>query len=167
MRIAPKTGKNNEFHIGFVGELNHHFLFDIKIFLTPNDRHGHCELVHIGLKIVLVPSEVCLVMIEGVRRSYVVLAPSSQYVISEFLRNFELLILGQPSSKRIFQNFIASAIHVGTSAVRRRLGFQALQAGIHVLGPVKRGEITNNHFFAKFGSSKARIRAGKAPISVA
>jgi hypothetical protein len=58
MRVVPKTGKNNEFQIGFVGELNPHFLFDIKIFLTPNDRNGRFELVQIGLKIVLVPGEV-------------------------------------------------------------------------------------------------------------
>jgi hypothetical protein len=63
-----KAGKHNEFHIGFVGELHPHFLVDIQIFLPPNDRHGRGELVQIGLKIVLVPREVCIVMSEGIRR---------------------------------------------------------------------------------------------------
>ena len=57
MRIVPQAGKNNELDLGFISELNSHLFVDIKIFLTPNDGGGRFEPVQIGLKIVLVPSE--------------------------------------------------------------------------------------------------------------
>src|SRR5574342_180247 len=100
-------------------------------------------------------------MIESIRGSHVVLAPSSKHVLSKFLRKFELLILGQTSSEGILQNFIASFVHMGASAVRRRFGFQALQIGMHILRSIKRGEIPDNYSFREIGFVQSNNKGGQ------
>ena len=125
-------------------ELDPHFLLDIDILLAPNHFHRSFEPGQIRFEIFLVPRKVGVVVIEGIRRRHLAMAPSAGHVILEFAGNLELRFLGQASPEGVFENLLTIPVHVGAGLVRRRPRLQALQALVHVLGPVERREVAND-----------------------
>ena len=55
-----------------------------------------------------------------------------------------MLFLGQTSREGVLQDLVAIAVQVGADLIHRRSLLQALQARVHELGPVERGEIAHD-----------------------
>jgi hypothetical protein len=141
---VPYARKKSQFRAHSFSELYSHLLVDVEVFLTPNDLHGRLEPGKLRFEVILVSRKVRVVVGERVFRRHRSLGPSSEQVVLELTRNFKMLFLGQTSREGVLQDLVAIAVQVGADLIHRRSLLQALQARVHELGPVERGEIAHD-----------------------